>query len=152
MHINKITVFTYDANYSNGTYNMSGGRNATATGQRSLVVWINIDDDIEGWVESAPLGGDYLPSFFNGELAALKELSTHVLGLDLRSPAVVGAAMHGILMSGAAAKAIIDIACWDIPGKAVGLPTSVLLVGRQQKELLAISVIGIGNRRSEGSR
>ncbi|UPK94439.1 hypothetical protein LCI18_005374 [Fusarium solani-melongenae] len=143
MHINEITVFAYDANYNHGTYTMSGGR--SATGQRSLVVRLRTDDGLEGWAESAPLGGDYLPSFFNGELAALKELSPHILGLDPRSTAAVGAVMDGILLSGTAAKAIIDIACWDILGKAVGLPTSVLLGGRLQKELRAFSVVGIGN-------
>ncbi|KAM0435838.1 hypothetical protein ACHAPT_002729 [Fusarium lateritium] len=143
MHINEITVFTYDVNYNFGMYTMSGGR--AATGQPSLVVRIRTDDGIEGWAESAPLGGDYLPSFFNGELAALKELAPHVLGLDPRSPAAVGAVMDGILMSGTAAKAVIDMACWDILGKAVGLPTSVLLGGRLQKELRAFSVVSIGD-------
>ncbi|RTE74839.1 hypothetical protein BHE90_010691 [Fusarium euwallaceae] len=144
MRITEITVFTYDVKYNSGTYIMSGGRSVSS--QRSLVVRLRTDDDgLEGWAESAPLGGAYLPSFFNGELAALKELSPHVLGLDPRFPAAVGAVMDGILMSGIAAKSVIDIACWDILGKAAGLPTSVLLGGRLEKELCGFSVISMGD-------
>ncbi|KAL2681133.1 hypothetical protein Neosp_008737 [[Neocosmospora] mangrovei] len=143
MHINEITVFTYDVNYNYGTFSLSDGR--SAAGQRSLIVRLRTDDGLEGWAESAPLGGAYLPSFFHGELAALKELSPHVLGLNPRSPAQVVAVMDGILMSGTAAKSIVDIACWDILGKAVGLPTSVLLGGSLTKELRAFSVVGLSD-------
>ncbi|RSL58557.1 hypothetical protein CEP53_006099 [Fusarium sp. AF-6] len=109
MRITEITVFTYDVKYNSGMYIMFGGRSVSS--QWSLVVRLRTDDDgLEGWAESAPLGGAYLPSFFNGELAALKELSPHVLGLDPRFPAAVGAVMDGILMSGIAAKSVIDIA------------------------------------------
>ncbi|KAI8715224.1 hypothetical protein NCS52_01029700 [Fusarium sp. LHS14.1] len=81
----------------------------------------------------------------SGEFAALKELSPHILGLDPRSPAQVVAVMDGILMSGTAAKSIVDIACWDILGKAVGLPTSVLLGGSLTEELRAFSVVGLSD-------
>lgn len=142
MQITEITVFGYNANYANGIYTMSHGR--TTTGQQSIVVRVRTDTNIEGWAETAPLGSDYLPSSFTGELAALKELGPHILGLDPRSPTAVDTAMDRVMMAGMAAKAALDMACWDILGKAVGLPTSALLGGTLGVDLPAFSVIGVG--------
>ncbi|KAF2148047.1 enolase C-terminal domain-like protein [Myriangium duriaei CBS 260.36] len=127
MRIIDITIFSYKAKYIHGTYTMSGGRSA------------------DGWAETSPLGSDYLPSFFEGELAALKKLSEHVLGLDPRLPAVVNAAMDRVLLSNPAAKAVLDCACWDLYGKAVGLPTHVLLGGAVTPEMPDFKVVGVGD-------
>lgn len=143
MRITELTVFTYKANYNYGIYTMSGGRKND--GEPSLVIRLRTDTGIEGWAENAPLGSDYLPSSFTGELAALKELAPKVLGLDPRSPAAVGVVMDKAMLSGIAAKSIIDIACWDILGKSVGLPTHVLLGGCLTKEPPGFSVIGLGD-------
>ncbi|KAE8382322.1 enolase C-terminal domain-like protein [Aspergillus bertholletiae] len=142
MRITEITVYSYKSNYNHGNYTMSGGR--VCSGQPSIVIRIRTDSGIEGWAENAPLGSDYLPSFFAGELAALKELAPKVLGLDPRSPAAITAMMDQAMMSGIAAKSIIDIACWDILGKSVGLPTHTLLGGIMTPEPAAFSVIGFG--------
>jgi L-alanine-DL-glutamate epimerase-like enolase superfamily enzyme len=143
MRINDITVFSYDAKYSFGTYTMSGGRSCTL--QPSIVIRIRTDNGIEGWAESAPFGSGYLPSSFTGELAALKELGPLVIGLDPRSPPAVTAVMDRAMMSGMAAKSLIDIACWDILGKAVGLPTSTLLGGCLTENPPAFAVVGFGD-------
>ncbi|PLB45494.1 enolase C-terminal domain-like protein [Aspergillus steynii IBT 23096] len=141
MHISDITVFSYDANYRYGTYSMSHGR--STKGQKSIVVRILSDDGIEGWAETAPLGSDYLPSSFTGELAALKELGPQVLGLDPRSPAAIDEVMDRTMMGAMAAKAVIDMACWDILGKSMGLPTAILFGGFLTERPRAFSVIGI---------
>ncbi|KAE8422562.1 enolase C-terminal domain-like protein [Aspergillus pseudocaelatus] len=142
MRITELAVFTYKANYNYGTYTMSGGR--VNDGEPSLVIRIRTDSGIEGWAENAPLGSDYLPSSFTGELAALKELGPKILGLDPRSPAAISAMLDRAMMSGIAAKSIIDMACWDILGKSVGLPTHVLLGGCLTKAPSAFCVIGFG--------
>lgn len=143
MHIIEITVFAYQANYSHGTYAMSGGR--VSTGQPSIVVRIRTDTGLEGWGETSPLGTTYLPSSFNGEIAALKDLSDHVLGLDPRHPAVLTAAMDRAMLSGTAAKAVLDYACWDVFGKAVGLPTHALLGGCLTQNIPCFTVIPPGD-------
>lgn len=143
MRITDITVFSYDAKFIHGTYQMSGGR--TASGYPSIVVRLRTDDGLEGWAESAPLGSDYLPSTFTGELAALKELGDHVLGADPRAPAALGNALDRVMMSGQAAKALIDFACWDIFGKSIGLPTYYLLGGGLSESLRAFTVVGFGD-------
>ena len=112
MQIKDITVFTYDANYRYGTYSMSHGR--LAKGHKSIVVRIRSDDGFEGWAETAPLGSDYLASSYTGELAAIQELSPQLIGLDPRSPAAICNVMDRAMMGAYAAKAVIDMACWDI--------------------------------------
>lgn len=52
--------------------------------------------------------------------------------------------MDRAIMSGMAAKSVIDIACWDILGKSLNLPTYVLLGGCLTEECPAFSVIGFG--------
>lgn len=142
MQITDLTVFSYQAHYNHGTYSMSNGR--TSAGHPSIVIRIRTDSGIEGWAENAPLGSDYLPSTFTGELAALKEVGPLIVGLDPRSPAVISAKLDRAIMSGTAAKSIIDMACWDILGKSVGVPTHVLLGGRLADSAPAFSVIGFG--------
>lgn len=142
MRITDITVYSYMVNYNGGKFAMSHGR--VSTGQPSIVIRIRTDSGIEGWAENAPLGSDYLPSSFTGELAALKELGPQVLGLDPRSPAVISVRMDRAMMSGMAAKSVIDIACWDILGKAAGLPTHVLLGGTLTEQPPAFTAIGAG--------
>lgn len=143
MRINEITVYSYDANYKHGEYTMSGGR--TCRGQPSIVIKISTDEGIDGWSESAPLGSTYLPSSFTGELAALKELGPHIIGQDPRSTAVVNIIMDNVMKSGTAAKSLIDMACWDIFGKSVGLPTSSLLGGRVNDDIRGFGVVGFGD-------
>jgi len=142
MRITDLTVFSYQAHYNHGTYSMSNGR--TSGGHPSIVIRIRTDSGIEGWAENAPLGSDYLPSTFTGELAALKEVGPLIIGLDPRSPAAISAKLDRAIMSGMAAKSIIDMACWDILGKSVGLPTHVLLGGGLADSAPAFSVIGFG--------
>lgn len=110
MRIDNITVFRYDANYRYSMYSMYHGR--LAKGHKSIVVRMLTDNGIEGWAETAPLGSDYLPSSFSGEVAALKELGPQIIGLDPRSPATVSDVMDRAM------------ACWDILGKSVGLSTA----------------------------
>ncbi|CAH0041844.1 unnamed protein product [Clonostachys rhizophaga] len=116
MQITDITVFSYEAKYVHGQYSMSGGR--VATGHPSIVVRIRTTDGVEGWAESAPLGSDYLPSSFTRELAAIKELGPHIIGQDPRSPAAIDEIMDKAMLGALHAKAVIDMACWDLLGKS----------------------------------
>ncbi|KAJ4248359.1 hypothetical protein NW762_012688 [Fusarium torreyae] len=141
MQIKDITVSTYNANYRYGTYSMSHGR--LAKGQKSIVVRIRSDDGFEGWAETAPLGSDYLASLYTGELAAIQELGAQLLGLDPRSPEAICNVMDQAMLGAYAAKAVIDMACWDILGKSLRLPTATLLGGCLTGNPKAFSVIGI---------
>lgn len=130
MKITKIQVFEYDAAWVHGDFGMSHGRSARS--QRSIVVRVVSDDGLEGWAETCPNGRTYLPSFVEGERAALGVLGPAVLGLDPRNLGRLNKTMDDVLLGCKAAKGAIDIACFDILGQAVGLPVCDLLGGRMQ--------------------
>lgn len=127
MKISSIEFFEYDLSYAHGEYVMSKGR-AAAT-QASTLVRIETDDGVEGWGETATLGGTYLPTFAGATRAALHELAPHLIGADPRKTSEIARIMNGALLGQQSAKSAIDIACWDIFGKSVGLSVAALLGG-----------------------
>ncbi|MBI4278901.1 MAG: mandelate racemase/muconate lactonizing enzyme family protein [Armatimonadetes bacterium] len=131
MHITSVEVFGYSLTYVHGSYVMSGGR--VVTSLLSTVVRICTDTGHEGWGEVCPLGPGYLPAFAEGARSALRELAPQLLGLDPLNLAVVNAAMDSALRGHGYAKSAVDIACWDLLGKATGQPVSTLLGGRRQE-------------------
>ena len=130
MIIGRIQVFEYDAAWVHGDFGMSHGRSARA--QRALVVRVTTDEGIEGWAEICPNGRTYLPSFAEGERAALEVLGPALLGADPRNLGRLNQMMDAELLGANAAKSAIDMACHDILGQAVGLPVCDLLGGRMQ--------------------
>jgi cis-L-3-hydroxyproline dehydratase len=128
LKITDVTIYEYDAAWVHGAYGMSHGRVAGA--HRSLVVRVSTSEGVDGWAETCPNGRTYLPSFIEGERAALGVLTPAITGLDPRNPGLLNQTMDGTLLGSNAAKAVIDMACWDILGKTVGLPVCELLGGR----------------------
>lgn len=128
MRIIGVTAHTYDASYTHGPYTMSRGR--VSPSQPSLVVRVDTDAGVTGWAEVCPHGRTYLPSFFEGELAAVAVLAPSILGLDPCNTGRLTAVMDRELLGSNPAKAVLDIACWDIFGKSLGVPAADLLGGR----------------------
>lgn len=127
MRITGIDVYEHLLTYAHGSYAMSGGR--VATQQASTIVRVRTSDGLDGWGEACPLGPTYLPSFAGGVRAALAELGPTLIGLDPRDIGVIGHRMAGAMRGFEGAKSAIDVACWDILGKSVGLPVATLLGG-----------------------
>lgn len=142
MKIAAIEAYEYGAAWVHGAYGMSHGRLEQT--QRSLVVRVITDEGLEGWAETCPHGRTYLPSFVEGEQAALRVLAPAVLGLDPRNVGRVNAAMDDTLLGSNAAKGVIDMACWDVLGQAAGLPICDLLGGRMQDDVPLFVPIPIG--------
>jgi len=132
MKIQTIDVYGYELTYAHGEYVMSKGR--AAQSQSSTLVRLRTDNGLEGWGETSTLGGTYLPSFTGGVRAALRDLAKVIIGIDPRNFTALHRAMDGLLLGQAAAKSAIDIACWDIFGKSVGMPVATLLGGVAQDE------------------
>ncbi len=128
MRIARVDVFGYDLTYVHGRYVMSGGRVIETL--PSTVVRVTTESGLEGFGEVCPLGPAYLPAHGAGARTALGELAPAVLGLPAGNLAAVGAAMDRALMGHAYAKSAIDTACWDVLGRATGLPVCDLLGGR----------------------
>lgn len=135
MKLSGATVHTYDLRYRFGDYGLSKGRISRA--DPALVVKLTADTGEVGWGETSTLGRAHVPSFYESDLEALKVLLETVVGLDPREHLVVQARMDAAIKAAMGAKSAIDIACWDMAGKAAGLPVSVLLGGRLQQKCRA---------------
>ena len=129
-----MDVFGYELRYAHGAYVMSEGRVVRAL--PSTVVRVRTEEGIEGWGEACPLGPTYLPAFAGGVRAALADLAPAVLGADPRDLGEVRRRMDATLRGQPAAKSPVDVACWDLLGKATGLPICTLLGGRRTEEFL----------------
>ncbi len=139
MRLQRIEVFGYDLHYVHGNYVMSGGR--VVSSLPSTVVRAITDEGFEGWGEVCPLGQTYLPAFAEGARAALRQLVPALIGADPLNLAAVNSRMDGVLAGHGYAKSPLDVACWDILGKAVGQPLATLLGGiRQERFPLYIAV------------
>ena len=143
MRIARVDVFGYDLHYVHGEYVMSGGR--VVRSLPSTVVRITTDDGLAGWGEVCPLGQTYLPAFAEGARAALRELAPALIGADPRNLAEVNIRMEGVLLGQGYAKSPLDIACWDILGKATGLPVVTLLGGQRQDRFPLYIAVPLGS-------
>jgi L-alanine-DL-glutamate epimerase-like enolase superfamily enzyme len=126
MKIARLTVWRLDLPLT-GSYDFSGG---TQRVERldSTVLRIETDDGLEGWGEACPWGPGYLPSQHGpGIRAALETLAPVILGCDPRAPEAVGRAMARAAPGHQGARSAVDIACWDVLGKATGQPLWRLL-------------------------
>ena len=128
MRIVGLSLFQVDLPLHEGTYNWSGGKSVRVFD--STIVRLVTDDGLEGFGEVCPLGPVYLPSYAEGARTGIVELVPALMGLDPRQPDVVNRAMDTAMKGHAYVKSAIDVACWDILGKATGLPVSELLGGR----------------------
>ncbi|RDW93692.1 mandelate racemase/muconate lactonizing enzyme family protein [Aspergillus mulundensis] len=140
--ITRIDVFQATLPYSGGTYTLS--RNRTYTSFDATFVRITTSTGLEGWGESTPFGSTYVAAHALGVRAGIAEIAPHLIGLDPRHVDRINEAMDDALAGHEAAKAAIDIACWDVFGKAVGMPVCDLLGGRTDVGLPIISSIGVG--------
>ncbi len=144
MKIAQIDVYGYGLHYRHGSYVMSGGR--TIDELASTVVRLTTDDGLSGWGEVCPLGATYLPSHAEGARAALREMAPAVLGADPREIAVVRQRMDRMLRGHDYAKSPVDIACWDLLGKATGCSVTTLLGGRLQARFPLYEAVPLGGR------
>lgn len=101
----------------------------------STVVAVETDAGITGYAECCPLGSAYLPAYAAGVRAGLREIGPQLIGLDPTALDVLNRHMDAVLRGHPYVKAPIDIACWDILGKATNLPVYRLLGGAAQERV-----------------
>jgi L-alanine-DL-glutamate epimerase-like enolase superfamily enzyme len=128
MRIRRILAYQVDLPLVEGSYRWSGGKSVSVFD--STVVQIDTDAGITGFGEVCPLGPFYLPAYAKGARAGIAELGPHLLGEDPRELAKLDRRMDAALKGHAYVKSAIDMACWDVLGKAAGLPVCTLLGGR----------------------
>ena len=128
MRITRIFAHRVELPLHEGSYKWSGGKSVSVFD--STIVGVETDAGLTGYGEVCPLGPFYLPAYAEGVRAGLRELAPHLIGFDPRELAKLNQRMDGALKGHPYVKSGIDIACWDILGKATGLPVCVLMGGR----------------------
>src|SRR5436305_9427618 len=128
MKITRIAAYRVELPLHEGSYKWSGGKSASVFD--STIVAVETDEGVTGHGEVCPLGPFYLPAYANGARAGNAELGPHLLGEDPRQLERLNRRMDAALQGHPYVKSAIDMACWDLLGKACGLPACLLLGGR----------------------
>ena len=131
MKIKALSLWSVDLT-SHETYYMAEGK--TCATVETHLLCLTTDTGLEGWGEVCPIP-HYLPAFSKGVPSAVAEMASELIGA---SPIGVDALMRRLdahLVGHAAAKSIVDMALWDLFGKAVGLPLFALLGGRTMADM-----------------
>src|SRR5437660_2557668 len=128
MKITRIRAYQVDLPLCEGSYKWSGGKSVNVFD--STVVEVITDAGIVGYGEVCPLGPFYLPAYANGVRAGIKELGPHLIGENPLELGKLNRRMDAVLKGHAYVKSGIDMACWDLLGKATGQPVCTLLGGR----------------------
>lgn len=129
MRISAIRAYQVDLPLREGRYTWADGRYVEVFD--STVVEMRTDEGVVGYGEVCPLGAAYLPAFAAGARAGIAELAPHLIGRDPRDVSSINGVMDRALRGHPYAKSALDMACWDILGKATGLPLVTLLGGRE---------------------
>lgn len=128
MKINRIFAHRVELPLKEGSYKWSGGKSISVFD--STIIGVETDTGLVGYGEVCPLGPFYLPAYAAGVRAGIRELAPHLIGLDPRDLSVLNHRMDAAFKGHPYVKSGIDIACWDILGKACGLPVCQLMGGR----------------------
>ncbi|MBM3972386.1 MAG: mandelate racemase/muconate lactonizing enzyme family protein [Planctomycetes bacterium] len=128
MKITRIFAHRVELPLVEGSYKWSGGKSVSVFD--STIVGVETECGLVGYGEVCPLGPFYLPAYSEGVRAGLKELGPHLIGFDPRELSKLNHRMDAALKGHPYVKSGIDMACWDILGKATGLPVCALMGGR----------------------
>jgi L-alanine-DL-glutamate epimerase-like enolase superfamily enzyme len=128
MKIARLRAYRVHLPLHEGGYKWSGGKSVTVFD--STIVEVETDTGLLGHGEICPLGPFYLPAYAGGVRAGLAELGPHLLGADPLQLGNLNRRMDAALKGHAYVKSGIDMACWDLLGKATGQPACTLLGGR----------------------
>ena len=140
MKITAITVFQVDLPLAH-PYWLSGGRLKFDVLDATLVK-LDTDAGLTGWGEGTPWGHTYVAAHGPGIRAGIETMAPFILGLDPRRVLDVERAMDLALPGHLYAKSPIDMACWDIAGRAAGVPIADLMGGGSRTPRPIASSVG----------
>jgi L-alanine-DL-glutamate epimerase-like enolase superfamily enzyme len=128
MRLVGIRVFRVELPLREGRYAWSGGKSVDVFD--STIVALDTDAGLTGWGEVCPLGPVYLPAYAAGARSGLAELGPQLLGVDPTDLGVLNHLMDRALKGHAYVKSAIDMAAYDLLGRACGRSVASLLGGR----------------------
>ena len=138
MKITKISVHQVDLPMKEGSYSWS---TQSFSAFDSTVVIIETDSGVTGAGESCPLGPSYLAAYAEGARAGLAKLAPDLIGANPLELGKINDRMDTLLKGHPYVKSAIDMACWDILGKATGQPVYTLLGGKRQEDVKLFKVV-----------
>ncbi len=139
MKISRIAVYQVDLPMREGSYRWAS---QSFSAFDSTVVVIETDAGVTGVGEVCPLGPTYLPAYAEGARAGIAKLAPDLIGESPLELDKLNHRMDGLLKGHPYVKSAIDMACWDILGKAVDQPVYLLLGGRMQDSVKLFKVVG----------
>ena len=139
MKIARISAYRVDLPLHEGSYKWSGGKSVQVFD--STVVRVETDEGIVGWGEVCPLGPAYLPAYAAGVRCGLAQIAPRILGADATALDLLNRTLDRILKGHPYAKSALDMACWDVLGKATGQPVCTLLGGRDGEDVVLYRAI-----------
>ena len=142
MRIRRIDVYAVRYHHAAGPFVMSGGR--VSTEQDGTIVRLETDDGLAGWGEQCVITPTYSAGYAPATQAVLGLLAPALLDADPRRTDVAYARMDAATKGYRYAKAALDMACWDLLGRATGLPVADLLGGIHAEEFPLYTGVGIG--------
>ncbi|HEV3219123.1 MAG TPA: cis-3-hydroxy-L-proline dehydratase [Candidatus Acidoferrales bacterium] len=132
MRITELRAYRVELPLHEGAYKWSGG-NAVHIFD-STIVEILTDSGLAGYGEVCPLGPAYLPAYAAGARTGIAELAPSLIGADPSQLGPLNEQMDRAMRGHPYVKSAIDMACWDILGKACGQSVATLLGGSFSKD------------------
>lgn len=138
MKISKISLFQVSLPLKEGSYSWS---TQTFSAFDSTVVMLETDEGITGFGETCPLGPSYLPAYAEGARTGMAKIAQGLIGEDPVQIGKINERMDQLLKGHPYVKSALDMACWDILGKATGQPVYNLLGGLLQEKVKLFKVV-----------
>lgn len=139
MKITRIAIYGVDLPLKEGSYSWS---TQSFSSFDSTVLIVETDAGLTGVGEICPLGPAYLPAYAAGARTGLRQLAPGLIGEDPLQLGRINLRMDALLKGHPYVKSAVDMACWDLLGKATEQPVHTLLGGRVQDEVTLFKVIG----------
>jgi L-alanine-DL-glutamate epimerase-like enolase superfamily enzyme len=128
MKITQIDVYGIKYTLKGGAYALSRGRSISSL--PSTITKVSTDEGLSGFGEICPIGSAYMEAYARGIPSGIKELGPLLIGQDPMQTKHLNNIMDSAMQGHKYIKAPLDVACWDLLGKAVGVPLCALLGGR----------------------
>ena len=138
--ITEIHVYQYDLPVVGPTYRMALSHLDRLD---TTLVEVVCQSGRRGYGEVCPLGNTYQPAHPEGARAALGVIAPHLIGMDPLQIQLINRQMDLALADHGYAKAAIDIALWDLKGKAFDVSVSDLLGGAVADEVPSYYAISV---------
>jgi len=141
MRIIRITAYQVTLTVPS-LYKLSGGRLFETLD--STVVSIETDAGLVGWGEACPFGVFYGAAHGHGVRAGVAELAPRLVGMNPMRVERINDFMDEVLPGLNYVKSALDMACWDILGKALDQPVCELMGGRSDHDLWIAASVSTG--------